>query len=110
MPFFLKPILNLIVGPVNKMFIKPNYETHLAFLESQLASSPDGGEYFCGKELTGADGMMWFPIEAAKQISGMNGEDYPKVWRYADRIQEREAYKRAVERIVEVEGQFKMKL
>lgn len=96
----------MIAGKVQTLFLKPSYDTQFGFLESQLASSPDGGDFICGKELTEADIMMSFAIEVAKAKAGLTKEDYPKLSAYVDRLYEREAYKRAVQKIVEVEGQF----
>jgi glutathione S-transferase len=54
--------------------------------------------------------MLSFPLEAGEGRSGFTRSQYPKVWAYLDRIHEREAYKRAVAKIVEVEGDFKTTL
>lgn len=53
---------------------------------------------------------MSFPLEAGAGRSGMKKEDFPKVWAYIEKLQGREAYKRAVQKIVEVEGEFKTHL
>lgn len=55
-PFFIKPITRGIAGRVDALFLTENFKTHFSFLESQLASSPDGGEYLCGAELTAVRG------------------------------------------------------
>ncbi|KAI9850933.1 MAG: hypothetical protein M1838_004819 [Thelocarpon superellum] len=107
LPFFLKPITSLIAGKVEASYLHPNYKTHFDFLESQMTTSPGNGEYLCGKELTGADILMSFPLEAASRRAGVNVTNYPKLSAYLDRIYEREAYKKAVEKIVEIEGEFK---
>ena len=92
------------------MFLKPNFETHFKFLESQLETSPDGGHYLCGKDLTGADILMSFALEAAESRSGLPKEQYPRIWEYVDRLHGIDSYKRAVQKIVEVEGKFKNNL
>lgn len=109
-PFFIRPITNAIAAKITSLFLKPNFDTHYRFLEDQLATSPDGGEYLCGKELTGADFLMSFPLKAGQSRSGMTKEEYPKLWAYIDRMHEREAYKRAVRKIEEIEGSFKTNL
>lgn len=83
---------------------------HYQFLEDQLATTPDGGEYLCGTEITGADILMSFALEAGNSRSGVNQEDYPKVFAYVEKLHQREAYKKATEKIIEVEGQFKTTL
>jgi glutathione S-transferase len=109
-PFFIKPITNAIVGKVTSIFLAPNFKTHYTFLEDQLKTAPDGGEFLCGKDLTAADIMMSFPLEAGQSRSGMSQADCPLLWAYVDRLHQREAYKRSVQKIAEVEGSFKMNL
>lgn len=91
------------------MFLKPNYETHYNYLESQLENSPDSGSYLCGT-FTAADILMSFPLEAGKTRSGMTQERCPCLWAYVNKLHEREAYQRSVNKIKEVEGSFKMNL
>ncbi|KAL8782893.1 MAG: hypothetical protein Q9195_009541, partial [Heterodermia aff. obscurata] len=80
-PFFIKPISNLITGMLESRVLGPNYKTHFDFLESQIASSPDGGEYLCGPELSGADIMMSFPLGAARdRVPVFTQENHPKLW------------------------------
>lgn len=105
-PFFIKPITGMIAGRVDSMFLQPNFKTHFSFLESQISSSPNGGEYLCGKELSGADILLSFPLIAARGRAGLNPDKYPKLCAYIDRLQERDAHKRAVEKIIEVEGSY----
>jgi len=76
-PFFIKPITNGVADRIISMFLKPNFATHYKFLESQLETSPDGGDYLCGKDLTAADILMSFPLEAGKSRSGMTQEQCP---------------------------------
>ncbi len=105
-PFFIKPISNAIVNNINSMFLEPNFKTHFGFLESQITISPHGGQYLCGTELTGADIMMSFPLGAAKGRAGFNKEKHPKLWAYVERVESREAYKKAVQKIIDVEGSY----
>lgn len=53
---------------------------------------------------------MSFPLEAGNSRSGMKQETYPKVFEYVEKLHQREAYKRATEKIIEVEGRFKTTL
>lgn len=108
-PFFIKPITNSVADRVTSTFLRPNFETHYKFLESQLETSPDSGEYLCGKDFTAADILMSFPLEAGKSRSGL-GDQCPRLWGYVSKLQEREAYKRAVKKIEEIEGSFKTHL
>ena len=105
-PFFIKPITGMIAGKLDSMFLQPNLKTSFTFLESQLASSPNGGQYLCGDAMTGADILMSFPLEAAKGRAGMTADKYPRLCEYVERLQEREAYKRAVQKIIDIEGEY----
>ena len=87
------------------MFLIPNRKTHFDFLENQLGTSPGGGEFFCGKELTGADVLMIFPLEAAYGSGLITQEKYPKLVAWVKRTQERDAYKGAIKKIEEVSGE-----
>lgn len=57
-PFFIKPITRSIATRVETMFLNAQYKTQFGFLEEQLKTSPDGGQYLCGKDLTAADILM----------------------------------------------------
>ena len=105
-PFYVKPITNAIVNNISSMLLEPNFKAQFAFLESQISSSPNGGQYLCGTELTGADIMMSFPLGAAKGRAGFSKEKHPKLWAYVERLESREAYKKAVQKIIDVEGSY----
>ncbi|KAL1642970.1 bifunctional glutathione transferase/peroxidase [Diplodia intermedia] len=102
-PFFIKPITNAVAGKVEGGFLKPNFKTHLGFLEEQLATSE--GDYLCGKEITAADILMSYPLEAATLRAGLTKDKYPKLAAYLDLLHEREAFKKANAKIKEVTGQ-----
>ncbi|EGP89879.1 unnamed protein product [Zymoseptoria tritici ST99CH_1A5] len=103
-PFFIKPITKTIAGRVDAAYLTANYATHFAFLESQLASSPQGGKYLCGKDLTAADILMSFPIMAAK-AQLLKKAEYPKLYAYAEMLEGHEGFKRSVKYIEEVTGE-----
>jgi glutathione S-transferase len=109
-PFFIKPITNGVASKIESGFLTRNLKNHYDFLESQLASAPDGGGFLCGHDLTAADILLSFPLEAGQSRSGFKQEQYPKIWAYIDRLHERAAYKRSVQKIVEVEGKFRTNL
>ncbi len=105
-PFFIKPISNTITGAIEKNFLEPNFKTNFGFLESQLASSPNGGKYLCGRELTGADFIMEFPLWSAKNRVGFTQKKYPLLWAYVERLEAIDSHKRAVQKIIQVEGSY----
>ena len=96
----------MITSAVETKFLFPNLDTQFAFLEGQIASSPNGGQYLCGPDLTAADIFMSFPLSAAKGRAGFSKEKHPKLWAYVDRIEALDASKRAVQKIIDIEGSY----
>lgn len=90
MPFFMRPVAKLLFGGVSANFVDPNVAAQIAFWASELGKSP----YFAGAELTGADIMMSFPIEAA----AARGALPPVVQTYLAGLHARPAYQRALDR------------
>ncbi|KAJ7635744.1 glutathione S-transferase-like protein [Mycena polygramma] len=117
-PFFIRPITSQISGKINQGFVDPGLTTHFKFLEGQLASAPDGGPYLCGATLTGADIMMSFPVMVLTGGMGERGpvyltkEAFPRVFNlkfaYAEVLKAIPSYQRAVDRIVALEGEYKI--
>ncbi|MCJ1469931.1 hypothetical protein MMC07_008575 [Pseudocyphellaria aurata] len=105
-PFFLKPIANLIAGGIETKFLQPNLNTNFDFLESQISSSPNGGKYLCGSELSGADIIMSFPLSAAKGRAKLTKQKYPNLCAYVDRLEAFESHGRAVQKIIDIEGSY----
>ena len=96
----------MLTGAVERSFLQPNINNHLDFLEGQIATSPDNGEYMCGSKLTGADILLSFPLGAAKGRTSFSKEIHPKLWAYVDRLEALEAYKKAVQKIIDVDGSY----
>ncbi len=67
-------------------------ENHFAFMNSEMT----GREYFVGSNLTGADIMMSFPLEAARARGIL--KSYPALSAFVERIQARPAYLRALDK------------
>jgi glutathione S-transferase len=94
---------------VNSAYLDPNFNTHFAFLESQLESAPGGGPYLCGPKLTGADMLMSYPLEAGLSRSPLK-DKYPRLVKYTELLTNEPGYKKAVDKIVEIEGKFEASL
>lgn len=92
MPFFAKPVARRITGGVRKSFLDPQLKLHLDFIESRLA----GKTWLLGKEPTGADVMMSFPLQAALSRTGL---ELPAVREYVMRIETDAAFRRAQQRL-----------
>lgn len=92
-PFFIRPITRAVAGQVGKAFIDPGIEACLQLMEQTLGEH----EWFAGDELTGADFIMSFPVEAATVRAAQAGE-YPNLHAFLDRLRARPAYQAALER------------
>ena len=49
--------------------------------------------------------MMVFPLEGARSGAGLTAAKYPKLDAYVTRLQERDAYKRAIAKAEEATGE-----
>ncbi|KXX82515.1 Glutathione S-transferase 1 [Madurella mycetomatis] len=111
-PFIVRPITSGVADKMFAAFVVPDVSKHLAFLESQLETSPNNGSYLCGTHLTAADILVSFPLLLVRQrvggLSAGKGEPkiadkYPKLWAYLQRLQEEPGYMQAEARIDELE-------
>lgn len=91
MPFFARPVARRIADGVMKGFVGPQIAAHLSHMEAALAERP----WFAGERFTAADIQMSFPVEAG--LSRGRG-DHPHLAAFLQRIHERPAYRRAIER------------
>jgi len=76
------------------MMLKPRVDSEIANHLSYMEDAIKGRDFFVGNELTGADIMLLFVLEAA----GARLEPYPSLMAYRKRMQERPAYKRGIEK------------
>jgi glutathione S-transferase len=93
MPFFVRPIARALCDRVRSQFLTPNVRAHADLIEQHLAAQ----EWFAGASLSGADILMSFPLEAMLGRT-VSVERYPAMAAYLQRLQQREAYRRALER------------
>jgi len=93
MPFFVRPIARAIAGRAKAGFIEPNIRAHLDFMEAELS----GSQWFAGPAFSAADVQMSFPLEAAAARGGLDGSR-PGLTSFLERIHDRPAYARALER------------
>jgi glutathione S-transferase len=92
-PFFVKPIVKGITATAMKSFIKPQLDLHIGYWEGVLDKTP----WFAGQDMTAADIMMSFPVEAAASRGGLD-KRYPRLQAFLKRIHGRAAYQRALEK------------
>jgi glutathione S-transferase len=92
-PALLRPLLRPIFARLNAVAVAPNLERLKTYWNDALA----GTGWFAGPELTAADIMMSFPLEAAASRSPF-GPDRPHPTAFLERIHARPAYRRALAR------------
>ncbi len=93
MPFFVRPIAKGISKGALKNFVTPQIDAHLDYMEDEL----DKSTWFVGEEMTGADIMMSFPLEAIASRGGL-GKKRKNLKAFLKRIHALPAYKRALEK------------
>lgn len=49
---------------------------------------------------------MSYPLIAAKGRAGLTKELYPKLWDYVAKIEAEPGYKKAADKIIEIDGKF----
>jgi len=100
-PFFIKPVTGRVADGLSKAFVTPNLIDNYDYLETLLKDQT----YFAGNELSGADIMLSFPIENARDRVGgwFTEEKYPNLCAWLERVRERPAYKQANDKIAKFE-------
>lgn len=94
-PLLVKLVLSRVpvFGKAAQKRIQPMIDNHLDYLERELG----GREWFVGDQLTAADIMLSFPLEAARARAGLDASR-PNLAAWLARIHARPAYQRALER------------
>lgn len=82
-----------LLGKLAAKKIRPMLDVHLDYVESQLQSRT----WFAGDEISAADIMMSFPLEAASKRAGLN-QSRPATMAWLTKIHARPAYRTALER------------
>jgi glutathione S-transferase len=91
-PALVRPIARMIGKTVQASYLAPMIETQLDLMESELSHST----YFAGPELTGADIMMSFPVEAAASRNGLGARPHLTAWLAG--LHARPAYQHALQK------------
>lgn len=92
-PALLRPLARMIAQGAQKGFVAPNLERLKDYWNEALGATG----WFAGPEMTAADIMMSFPLEAAAGRSPF-GPGRPNPAAFLARVQARPAYRRALER------------
>jgi len=91
-PFFMKPMIKLISTGAKKGFINPRMDAIFTQAELDLA----GSKFFAGDNLTLADILMSYPIDAMDSRGDLS--KYPNCERWLAGIKERLAYQTAMQK------------
>lgn len=83
-----------ILGRFAQKRFQPMIDVHLDWLERELSQRA----WFAGSEMTAADIMMSFPLEAARARAGVTSQTHPTIAGFLSRIHARPAYQAALER------------
>ena len=92
-PLFTKLVLSRVplFGKTAQKKFQPMIDVHLDYVEAELAARP----WFAGKDLTAADVMMSFPLEAAvSRAAATEGRPHLAAW--LQKIHARPAYQAAL--------------
>ncbi|MEO7688075.1 MAG: glutathione S-transferase [Sphingomonas sp.] len=94
-PLLVKLVLTRVplLGKTAAKRIQPMIDVHLDYVESELSQR----SWFAGDEMTAADIMMSFPLEAARSRAGL-GPSRPHTIAWLDTIHARPAYQAALAR------------
>ena len=93
MPALARPVVRALPRNVIETFVQPQIDQHLDYMDAELARTA----WFAGDEFSAADIQMSFPIEAAAAGRAL-GESRRNLSTYLQRIRERPAYRRALDK------------
>ncbi len=92
-PGLMRPLVNAVAGRAKAGFVEPQLKAHMDYWEGELAATGR----FAGAELSAADIMMSFPLEAAAHRAGL-AVGRPRCMAFLAGAHARPAYRRALER------------
>lgn len=93
-PLLLKLVLGRIplLGKNAQKRIQPMIDNHFDYIESELATRP----WFAGDDISAADVMMSFPVEAAASRAGLDNGKRPATIAWLAKVHARPAYQAAL--------------
>lgn len=92
-PFVIRPFIKAVTSKVRSSYVTPNLEKTLAYIEEELGKS----KWFAGDEFSAADIMMGYDMYALRSRGGLD-DNYPNCQRWIKQMEERPAFKRAMEK------------
>ena len=91
-PMLMRPIVRRVSASAEEGFIDPRIAEHANWWNASLQESG----HFVGDQLTGADIMMSFPLEAAATRADLS--ELPHITAFLERIHARPSYQAALEK------------
>lgn len=91
-PFFVRPIAKKISQKTHSTFLNPQVQLHLSHINQVLGEN----KWLMGDEITGADVMLSFPLQAVHLRYDISS--FANIQRYLAQIEQDSAYNRAVEK------------
>ncbi|MDH2998413.1 glutathione S-transferase [Pasteurellaceae bacterium LFhippo2] len=92
MVFFARPIIHKLVATVMTNLVIPQLRTHLNHVEQSL----EGKKWLLGDQLTGADFMMSFPLQAVARNSPL---DLPNIRAYVERLEQEPSFQKVEQKL-----------
>ena len=92
-PWLIRPIARAIASGVGQWYLDPNLKLHLGVIEAELGATG----WLVGADLTAADVIMSFPLEAAVARGGADA-GYPNIAAFLARLRARPAWQAALAR------------
>ncbi|KAG8746362.1 hypothetical protein FRC12_014302 [Ceratobasidium sp. 428] len=94
-PLLIRPIVRLVFNTLLAQMVDPRLKAHVKMIESHLEKNP--GKFFAGGEFpTSADFMISFSLETIIARVPVKLGEHTRA--YVERVRERPAYKRALEK------------
>jgi len=93
-PWPISSLLGAVKGQIFKTFTGPEFALQFEYLEKELG----GDDWFNGKELGRSDVMLSFPLDMIAARKWMDFSKYPKLEQWRKRVQDRDAWKRGMEK------------
>ena len=91
-PWAARPVLSMVSKTVHAEYIDGQVRLHMNYWEDHLSEQP----YFAGNEFTAVDIQMSVPLESA-EAAGWT-DDYPQISKMVEKLRDRPAYQRALDR------------
>lgn len=93
-PFFVRPLISLLTGQLLKMYTGPELKLYSRYLNDQLGDQ----DYFLGANPGRVDFIMKWPMDMCIQNKFIDIKAYPNLEKWYDRVNERPAWKRSLEK------------